>query len=149
MEGSAAGSLREEEVKADGRRGAWKGANEKNDTEIREREVRGQLQQASPAAASIYGLAEGDKMAAEAAADGAAAPHCPHLASSASPSPPRHLQLFLQPSYPLLPARSCWLQLAMPAAAVPAPPAPGFLRHSSRLRPSSCPSSHQPSPRPL
>ena len=73
MEGAAAGSLREDEVKADGRRGAWKGANEKNDTEIWEREMRGQLQQASPAAASNYGLAEGDKMAAETAADGEAA----------------------------------------------------------------------------
>jgi len=73
MEGAATDSPSKGELKADEEGGDWKGANEENGTKIRKREVQKQLQQTSPAAASHCGLAKGDKIATETAADGAAA----------------------------------------------------------------------------
>jgi hypothetical protein len=72
MEGAATDSLSKGELKADEEGGDWKGANEENGTKIWEREEQKQLQQTSPAAASHCGLAKGDKIATETAADGAA-----------------------------------------------------------------------------
>ena len=73
MEEAATNSPSKGELKADEEGGDWKGANEENGTKIRKREVQKQLQQTSPAAASHCGLAKGDKIATETAADGAAA----------------------------------------------------------------------------